>query len=293
MVKWTPPAEVTILEKVYDTSKYISKSGIRRTIPINILKSKISPFEFNRETIDAKVKMLQQKVQDKKEVFRAYPIFLANKNGQHELYDAHHLYDVDGYDLDEMVSAYICWWVNPDDEKAKLALIRRMNADQTNWKMWDYLKSNSDVEGGHYTYLKDKVVPSISYLSANVIASAYLGETRFGDDHPIKAGGLILTPRQLAFGDWFIGKVNKLRQTKYAGGLNSYTLRYFATLLYETASTFKDGVNDNDFREFGDEVFATIRILAKDDTLKKMNQAGCIEEYNDLKNASLSTLKVA
>lgn len=293
MVKWTPPEEVTILGKVYNTNEYTSNGEIRRTIPVNILKGMITPFDYNRETIEAKKKLLQQKVQNSKEVFRAYPIFLANENGTHDLYDAHHLYDVDGFTPDEFVSAYVCWWVNPNDNVAKLALLRRMNADQTNWKMWDYLKSNSDVEGGDYTYLKNKVVPSISYLSANVVASAYLGEARFGDNHPIKAGGLKLTPSQISFGDWFMSKVNKLRQTKYADGLNSYTLRYFATLLYQTASTFTTGVNDNDFREFGDEIFATIRILAKDGRLKKMNQAACIAEYNDLKHSSLSTLKVA
>ena len=292
MSNWEIPAEVTILGKVYNTADYVSKTGIRRTIPVNILKSMISPFNYNRETIKPKVDLLKKKVRDGKEVFRAYPIFLANINEKHDLYDAHHLFGVDGFESDEFVSAYICWWVNPNDEKAKLALLRKMNADQSNWKLWDYLRSNSDVEGGDYTYLKDKVVRSISYLSANVIGSAYTGDVRFLDDHPIKQGGLTLTKKQKEFGDWYISKVNQLRQTKYASELNSYVMRYFASLLHKTSEDFADGVNDSDFKEFGTEVFATIRALASNGKLKKMNQEACIEEYNDLKNSCLSPLKI-
>ena len=294
MNKWTTPAEVTILGTTYKTKEFVNRNGIKNTIPVRLPKKMVSEFAYNREILKPKIELLKSRVHGSKENFRAFPVFLANDEGLHELYDAHHLFRVESSEDDEFITCYVNWWVNPNDDKAKLALVRKMNADQTNWKMWDFLKSNSDVEGGHYTYLKDKVVLSIKFLSPNVICSAYLGETRFGDDHAIKAGGLVLTPQQISFGDWFISNLYKLRNSAFAEGLNSYTMRYFASLLHETSKTFNDGVNDCNFREFGLAVFNNIRLLAKDDRLKKMNQEACKEEYNDLKNSFLSvTLKAA
>ena len=295
MNKWTPPAEVKILGNRYQTKKYINKAGIKRTIPIELPKKLVIPFQHNRETIHSKVEQLRNKVITAKENFRAFPVFLENKNGHFEIYDAHHLHPVECSTDEEMVTCFVNWWINPNDDKAKLSQVRKYNSDQSSWKMWDYIKSNSDVEGGDYTYLKSKICQSINYLNANVIASAYLGETRFGDDHKIKSGGLELTPFQIRFGDWFIGKVLDMKNTKWASNLNSYILRYFAALLYETAQDFNNDVNNQQFRNFGDAVFAQILILAKNDDLKKLNQDGCKEEYNELKNGILtnSILKVA
>lgn len=281
------PKKVTINGQTFRTEHFVNKAGIRRVIPISLPKKQVVPFQYNRELVGTKVDQIRKNVITKKENFRSFPIFLANKDGVHETYDAHHLYPAELSQPDEMISCFICWWVDPNDDKQKLEMVRRFNSDQTSWKLWDYIKSNSDVEGGVYTYLKSKIRPSISYLTANVIASAYTGETRFDAYHPLKKGGLELTPLQMRFGDWFISKIESMRNHAWASNLNSYTLRYFASLLYETVQTFSKDINDPTFRQFGDALFAQITILAKNDELKKLNQVGCMEQYDELKNGIL------
>lgn len=281
------PKKVTINRQTFRTEHFVNRAGIRRVIPISLPKKLVIPFQHNRDLVDTKVEQIRKNVIKRKENFRSFPIFLENKDGKHEIYDAHHLYPAEFSEPDEMISCFVCWWVDPTDDKQKLAMVKRFNCDQSSWKTWDYIKSNSDVEGGDYTYIRNKVRPSISYLNANVVASAYTGETRFDTQHPLKAGGLELTPFQLRFGDWFISKIEYMRNTSWASNLNSYVLRYFAQLLYETAQTFSNDVNNQNFLDFGQAVFSDILLLAKNNQIKQLNQAGCIEHYNELKNGIL------
>ena len=142
MSKWTPPKQVTVLGVTYNTDDYINRAGIRQTIPIRLKKSMVGKFEHNREELDSKVKDLRNLVHKDKENFRAFPVFLASKNGIHDLYDAHHLFGVEDSQDDELITCFMCWWVNPNDKKAKLSLVKKINADQTGWNLLNFLKSN-------------------------------------------------------------------------------------------------------------------------------------------------------
>lgn len=289
MSKWTPPAEVKILGQTYKTSDYINQAGQRQTIPVRLLKSMVKKFEHNREELSSKLKHLRNLVNKNKENFRAFPVFLADENGIHHLYDAHHLFEVDSTREDEYITCYINWWVNPNDDKAKLEQVKKINADQTGWTLYNFLVSNSRVEGGDYTFLLNQ---SKKVKNANVAVSAYIGLGRVGADHPLKGEGFVMTDFQRTVGDFIMSKIEELQQNGYKPkkDIKSYTMREFNELLYKTAVDL-GGVNEK-YRNFANKVFDNIETLLNSGNFD-MTKKPVIEFYSKLERKYLTSIKIA
>jgi hypothetical protein len=108
-------------------------------------------------------------------------------NGKFEVAEAQHRVDVIRDMLDEAelknqdIPISVLWWVDPSDKEEVQRTIHCFNTGNKPWTIWDYVKSNSNMNGTRVAYkdfqqILQDMKDHQSYLTNNIVAAIYSGK---------------------------------------------------------------------------------------------------------------------
>lgn len=200
-------------------------------------------------------------------------------NGKFEVAEAQHRLDVirdmlDEYELNNQdIPITVLWWVDPSDKEEVQRTIHCFNTGNKPWTIWDYVKSNSNMNGTKVFY-KDfmKILQDMkdhqSYLTNNIVAAIYSGK--------------LMTHSKLRDGSYRI----------------TSEMKPYYNLMLETISSFvcsegKKNVSSTFLRLWVQCLHQYIKLLKKDETLSSSDRYSAFNtKIQKCVNSAIEILRV-